>query len=418
MKINKIISSLLIFLLVSISFISVSRVPLAYGVDAIDNCLTDLSWKQNSTYASGTGWNMSVSGGVCTYIDTNPLEDGFLYSSNNRADPWTRDNAGANLPMNWALAPNTIQYVIYFEFNTTIIPDNANVTDTLMGINITSINDTFYFNNMTTRPSTGDPSTVANDTKAGTAYYTSNFGGGIEGAYEIDMDNADDELESQIELGINWFGVGVDTRTGVTWQYIRSEEDTWNNYPYLKVVFQDSSSDFGDLTLSSDNTVLFNGQTFTLTANFQYNSIARDSVLVAFQSSPDQSTWTTESTRATDSLGNSQIVTSQDVAGTWYYRAYMDNDPTYGTETSNTITMTINQMPGGNGDTTTTTTTNGENGGGIPPIDCIVNPLSCTIEEVLIAWIAWGLLLLLLVLLFLLILSSRKKKRGKSRKNG
>ena len=341
------LSSLLIiiFLLSPLGF---NSLPKVYAVDDIDYCLSDLSGKQSSTFASGTGWNITVSGNNCIFLNWNPIVDGSVNDSPGHIGPWTIGDNTTALMSIIGDHPSDYEHRAYVDWSIVPIKIGVNVTGLSWILNVSSLADSYNIHNVTDNPLEATASELFNDTADGTEYYSGNLGGGS-GVRTVGLGaSAMSELSTiRNNSGIR-FGIGIHAFTQSSWSYIFSEDSPGNTNQILKVTYVRIPSDppdFSTMTLTSQSELLYTGQNNLLTAFYSYGGSGISGLTITFQSSPDNSTWTNIMNQTTNSLGYSNINYGQSESGTWYFRAYYP-EGSYPTKTSSSVTVEYQQMPG------------------------------------------------------------------------
>ncbi len=124
----------------------------------------------------------------------------------------------------------------YIEFNTSSILDNANIEDVDLNLTLPYLGSVNCdINDLEFRPSQVSDQTVYNDSAYGNYIYNNNFCV-LQQAPRLDLgNNADSDLQSQ--LNNDWFGVGIKqtTETSTSSAYIYSSESSYD--PVLIVTY-------------------------------------------------------------------------------------------------------------------------------------------------------------------------------------
>ena len=100
----------------------------------------------------------------------------------------------------------------YVEFNTSLIPDNANITKVILNLSMNSIMSFIYcdINQIETRPSIASNTNLYNDAGNGTAYINNDDFCSTEYYPSLNLgSNAGNDLKNL--LSSNWFAVGIRT---------------------------------------------------------------------------------------------------------------------------------------------------------------------------------------------------------------
>ena len=343
---NKLYAVHIIILLLSPVFIF--NIPESYAIDDIDYCLSDLSSKQSSSFASGTGWNITVSGNNCIFMNWDPLVDGSVYDSAGHVGPWTiGDNTTALLSI-IGDHPSDYEYRAYVDWSLEPIKIGVNVTGLSWILNVSSLADSYNIHNVTDNPLESTAEELFTDISDGTEYYSGNLGGGS-GVRTVGLGaSAISELSTiRNSSGIR-FGIGIHAFVQSSWSYIYSEDSPGNTNQLLKVTYVRIPSDppdFSTLTLTSQSELLYTGQNNLLTAFYSYGGSGISGLTITFQSSPDGTTWTNIMNLPTNSMGYSNINYGQSESGTWYFRAYYP-EGSYPAKTSSSLSIEYLQMPG------------------------------------------------------------------------
>jgi len=229
--------TLFLFANLLFSILSFPGIPRAYASDPIDSCLYGLSGKQTSSFASGSGWNVSWTGSLCRAYVFDPIEDLTMHDSPGHIAPYTKDSDTATLLGVVGDHPANNEYRSYVEWSLSWMSwTELNVSEVRLHIGQQSGGsgepDVFA---MTFKPSTASAETAFKDSGNGTNY--GDFLPGSPGQKNIVLAGASQELELARNNTQSWWAIGLKdvNVANPTWNYFYSEDYTANNPPTLQI---------------------------------------------------------------------------------------------------------------------------------------------------------------------------------------
>jgi C1A family cysteine protease len=129
---------------------------------------------------------------------------------------------------------------------------------------------------------------------------------------------------------------------GTSWNDLATAYGAGNAYVANIHAFASSSpSPSLALTASASPTTVSMKQNFTINGTLSTGTTSIAGAAVTLQRSTNNAAWTNATTNVTDVNGNYQFSYNESAAGTYYYRAAYSGNATYGSVTSNTVSVNI-----------------------------------------------------------------------------
>jgi hypothetical protein len=239
---------IVISLLLSPIFLGLYQVELPFAsagpTGLVDDCISDLIYKQSPTFANGTWGNVTWNGAQCVaYL--NPAYDNVVRDSTGHTAPYVE---GSESAASLALINDhpTLDYeqIAFLEYDISWMASfDLNITETRLIIYPNGVNCDFELYNYTFRPTISTAETIFLDGLNGTLYMTNNFE--PEPGVQDDAFNAatGQELEFARNSSKTWFAFSITAKNAIcnTWNYFNAEEhpmvpDT-SPAPTLKVLY-------------------------------------------------------------------------------------------------------------------------------------------------------------------------------------
>ena len=129
---------------------------------------------------------------------------------------------------------------------------------------------------------------------------------------------------------------------GTSWNDLATAYGAGNAYVANIHAFASSSpSPSLALTASASPTTVSMKQNFTINGTLSTGTTSIAGAAVTLQRSTNNAAWTNATTNVTDVNGNYQFSYNESAAGTYYYRAAYSGNATYGSVTSNTVSVNV-----------------------------------------------------------------------------